>query len=535
MNSRALAASIIDKTLEQDGKSHELLREAFRRENFITALVHGTVSCALTLDFYLLQVSKKAVSDLKPYLRTVLRMGLYQIVYMDRIPASAAVNESVKLIRKRFGEGLTGFANGVLRAAARKTDWIRPEGAAAFSLPQPLYEYLTGLYGMENTRRMAEYFLEAPILWGRVNESRISPEEAVRLLEKDGFDAVPHSLIPGGLRISRRQEEKKAYSRPLLPASQAPVSASLRSAQNRCPLGTVRPAPGGGQGTETEAPVGPSVRGISLEQAEAIRGGFVQLQDLSAQLAVLAAAPQPGGKVLDLCAAPGGKSLQAADLMRNSGEVIACDLTEAKCRLIRENIEKSGFTCLKTRQADATVFEKAFEDVFDLVIADLPCSGLGTASRKPEIKYRVTKEQVAELAALQRQILQNAVRYVKPGGKLLYSTCTLTKEENADNALYIENELGLQPVPLALPEGIPGFTPGAHTLQILPGVAPERSEPDNTFRKACPFFEGPAVAYKAKRPTPRKFSSGREATVYAGDGFFISLFTKPADKKSGEI
>ena len=107
------------------------------------------------------------------------------------------------------------------------------------------------------------------------------------------------------------------------------------------------------------------------------------------------------------------------------------------------------------------------------------------------------------------------MRYVKPGGKLLYSTCTLTKEENADNALYIENELGLQPAPLALPEGIPGFTPGTHTLQILPGVAPERSEPGGTFE-----------AYKAKRPTPRKFSSGREATVYAGDGFFISLFAK---------
>ena len=131
MNSRALAALIIDKTLEQGGKSHELLREVFRQQpdpdvrerNFITALVHGTVGSAFTLDFYLEQVSRIPVGRLKPYLRSVLRMSLYQILYMDRVPASAAVNESVKLIRNRFGEGLTGFANGVLRAAARKTDW----------------------------------------------------------------------------------------------------------------------------------------------------------------------------------------------------------------------------------------------------------------------------------------------------------------------------------------------------------------------------------------------------------------------------
>ncbi|MBO4873589.1 MAG: 16S rRNA (cytosine(967)-C(5))-methyltransferase RsmB [Lachnospiraceae bacterium] len=435
MNSRALAASIIDKTLEQGGKSHELLREAFRTDpapdlrerSFITALVHGTVGTVLTLDFYLAQVSKTPPAGLKPYLRSVLRMGLFQLLYMDRIPASAAVNESVKLIRKRFGEGLTAYTNGVLRSAARKTDWIRPEGAAALSLPQPLYDALTALYGAERTRQIAACFLEAPPLWGRVNESRIRPEEAVRLLERDGFSAVPHPLFAASLTLERRREDPE----------------------------------------ETER--------LPLEQTEAIRNGFVQLQDLSAQLAVLAAAPQPGMKVLDLCAAPGGKSLHAADLMKDRGEVIACDLTASKCRLIRENAERSGFSCLSVRQADATVFHPAFENTFDLVIADLPCSGLGTASRKPEIKYRVTREKVEELAALQRQILRNAMRYVKPGGKLLYSTCTLTKEENADNALYIEKELGFAPSALALPAEIPGIRSGCHSLQLLPGDRPDRS------------------------------------------------------------
>ena len=471
MNSRALAASIIDRTLEQGGKSHELLRDAFRENpeldvrerGFITALVHGTVGRALTLDFYLAQVSKTAPERLKPYLRSVLRMGLYQILYMDRIPASAAVNESVKLVRKRFGEGLTGFANGVLRAAARKTDWIRPQGAAALSLPQSLYNYLLALYGEEQTRRAAEYFLAAPPLWGRVNESRICTEEAVRLLEKDGFDAVPHPLFPAALDIRRRQEE----------------TSSVRSSQPAIPAAS----PASGEGP------------VPLEQARVIREGLVQLQDFSAQLAVWAALPQPGMKVLDLCAAPGGKSLEAADRMQNQGEVVSCDLTPAKCRLIRENAEKSSFSCISVRQADATVFEPSFENAFDLVIADLPCSGLGTASRKPEIKYRITREQVEELAALQRIILGNAVRYVRPGGKLLYSTCTLTKEENADNALYIERDLGLAPAPLAVPEAIPGIRTGRHILQILPGMQTVR--------------DGNAAE-----------DSGRS------DGFFISLFTK---------
>ena len=453
MNSRALAASIIHRTLEEGGMSHELLRDAFREDpelnvrerSFITALVHGTVSRAITLDHYLDQVSRTPAERLKPYLRSVLRMSLYQIIYMDRIPASAVVNEGVKLVRKRLGEGLTGYANGVLRTAARKTDWEEPEGAAALSLPQPLYDRLAALYGEEKTRQAAAHFLEAPVLWGRVNVSRISEEEAVKMLRQDGFSAEPCLFSPGALRLGRIKED----------------SDPARTEQS-------------GKGPA-----------VSLDRAKAVRNGCVQLQDISAQQAVRAASPQPGWRVLDLCAAPGGKSLQTADLMRDEGEVIACDLTEAKCRLIRENAERSGFACLTVRRSDATVFEPAFENAFDLVIADLPCSGLGTASRKPEIKYRVTQSQVEDLAALQRRILENAVRYVKPGGKLLYSTCTLTKEENADNAAHIEKELGLTPAPLPLEpvQKAPGSPAPAHVMQILPGE-------------------------------------------FGGDGFFISLFTK---------
>ena len=172
-------------------------------------------------------------------------------------------------------------------------------------------------------------------------------------------------------------------------------------------------------------------------------------------------------RVLDLCAAPGGKSLQAADLLQDRGEVLACDISEEKTARIRENLARSGFRCVKTAVSDALVFDPEKEGRFDLVIADLPCSGLGTAGRKPEIKYRVTRDRIDELADLQRRILKNAVRYVRPGGKLLYSTCTLTKEENADNADWLLGSFGLKPEPFRLPAGLPA---GEETgrLQLLP-------------------------------------------------------------------
>ncbi|MBQ6075901.1 MAG: 16S rRNA (cytosine(967)-C(5))-methyltransferase RsmB [Lachnospiraceae bacterium] len=439
MNSRALAAAIIDQTMEQGGKSHELLRAAFRENpgldvrerNLITALVHGTVSRALTLDGYLDQISRTPAARLKPYLRSVLRMGLYQILYMDRIPAAAAVNESVKLVRKRFGEGLTGFANGVLRAAARKSDWTAPEGAAALSLPPDLYEYLVSLYGTAETERIGGHFLAPPTLWGRVNTSRAAAEEVVASLKSEGVTAEPSGLLPEALRLQRAKTEEA----------------------------------------------------VPLEALTAVRNGWLQLQDLSSQLAVAAAAPQPGMRVLDLCAAPGGKSLHAADLMRGEGELLACDISAEKCRLIEENAARSGFSCIRPVISDALAFDPAKENAFDLVIADLPCSGLGIAGRKPEIKYRVTLSQIHDLAALQRQMLDNAVRYVKPGGTLLFSTCTLTREENTDNARRLAAEKGLRPKPVSCPPPLPGREDAPHVRRLLPGD-------------------------------------------FGGDGFFFSLFTK---------
>lgn len=423
MNSRRLAVDIIGETLEKGGQSHRLLQACFqahpeldgRERGFITALVHSTISYALLLDHYLAQISRTPVAKLKPFVQNLLRMSLYQLLYMDRVPASAVCDEAVKILRARMGEGLTGYVNGVLRAAARKKDWEAPAGAVALSLPEELYQYLLTLYGPAETERIGRYFLAPPPLWGRVNRSRTTVDTAVRKLEEEGYEARPFAFLPEALLLTRREEAR------------------------------------------------------SLETLTAIREGLLQIQDISAQLAVTAANPKPGMQVLDLCAAPGGKSLQAADIMGDRGHVLACDISEAKCRRIEENSVRSGFSCIETRLSDATLFQSDFANAFDLVIADLPCSGLGTASRKPEIKYRAGLAQIGELAALQRIMLDNAARYVKPGGKLLFSTCTVTKEENADNADYIEKELGLKPCPLALPLTPMGYPANTTRLQLLPG------------------------------------------------------------------
>ena len=314
-----------------------------------------------------------------------------------------------------MGEGLSGYVNGVLRTAARKEDWIKPEGHVALSLPQPLYTYLCNQYGVDETEKMGRFFLAPPRLWGRVNTSRASAETVMNRLQAEGFTAQASPCLPGALKLERTE------------------------------------------------------KALPLESLSVIREGQLQLQDISAQLAVAAADPKPGDKVLDLCAAPGGKSLQAADLMGDKGSVLACDISEAKCRLIRENVQRSAFCSVETQAADARQFDPAKEGAFDLVIADLPCSGLGVAARKAEIKYRVDLAQIRELAALQRQMLEQAVRYVKPGGKLLYATCTITGEENEENADYIEQQLGLAPCSLALPWENMGLKPGDHRLQILPG------------------------------------------------------------------
>ena len=391
---------------------------------FLTRLVEGTVERKLTLDYYLNQVSKTPVNKMKPVIRCIMRMAAYQIFYMDAVPDSAACNEAVKLAQKKGFQTLKGFVNGVLRNLSRQKDEItmpdeEKEPVKAFSVkysvPEWLVEKVIKDYETENARAMFESLYENVGATSiRVNNSRISTEECVKLLEKEGVHVEKAAYVENALEIS-------GYD--------------------------------------------------SLAFLEAFEKGYFQVQDVSSMMVGLAANPKPEDYVIDICAAPGGKSIHVADLLNGTGHVEARDLTDYKVSLIEENIARCGFENMTAKKADALVLDEASNEIADIVIADLPCSGLGVLKKKSDIKYRMSQEQIEELVQLQRSILKNAVTYVKPGGTLVYSTCTIAKEENDMQVDWILENLPLQLVSLngCLGEEVLENTEREGVLQLLPG------------------------------------------------------------------
>lgn len=352
---------------------------------FITRVTEGTLERRIELDYVIDQFSKTKVKKMKPVIREILRSGVYQIRYMDSVPDSAVCNEAVKLAKKRGFSGLSGFVNGVLRSVGRSGGELRlPEKSRSaarlsiwYSMPEWIVEQWLAEYPAETVERiLADFLREKPTVI-RCNQSRISRRELIKKLESEGVKASPHPANPQAVIL-----EDYDY----------------------------------------------------LGALESFRAGYFQVQDVSSMEVARWAAPEKGDRIIDVCAAPGGKALHLADLLDGSGLVEARDLTPYKVDLIRENIARAGMTNIRAVCQDATVFDPASENSADLVIADLPCSGLGVLGKKPDLKYRMTPEKEAELARLQREILQVVCRYVKPGGRLLYSTCTINREENQGNA-----------------------------------------------------------------------------------------------------
>lgn len=422
-DSREIALEILVEILERGAKSHVILRQALTKYGyldkseraFITRLTEGTVEYLPQLDFVLDQCSKTAVGKMKPVIRTILRMSVYQILYMDRVPDPAVCNEAVNLaVRKKF-QGLKGFVNGVLRTAVRrKKEWSFGDDALGLCLPQWLCDMWLREYGKERTASMGRAFLKERRLTVRCNFSRASRQEILESLGAQGVTAEGCDLLPSVLFL-------KDYDR--------------------------------------------------LENLSAFQNGWIQAQDMSSVMAGLAAGAKPGDSVLDVCGAPGGKSLHMADLLNGTGHVQVRDLSDYKVDLIRENILRSGFENMDAFVWDATVKDPSAEASADILLADLPCSGLGVIGRKPEIKYRVDLGQIAELAALQRQILSTVWSYVKPGGELVYSTCTVTRAENEDNVRWFLENFPFDPVSLEgrLPAALMADTAKKGWIQLLPG------------------------------------------------------------------
>ena len=432
LNLREMALEILLEVEKNGAYPNVLLKQTLdkylymekQERAFLTRLVEGTVERKLTLEYYINNVSKTPVNKMKPVIRCIMRMAAYQIFYMDAVPDSAACNEAVKLAQKKGFQTLKGFVNGVLRNLSRQKDAIAMPDAqkepvkslsVQYSVPEWLVEKVIKDYGMEHAKNMFDSLYEnVGATTIRVNTSKISTEECVKLLEKEGVHVEKGAYVENALEIS-------GYD--------------------------------------------------SLGFLEIFEKGYFQVQDVSSMLVGLAANPKSGDHVIDICAAPGGKSIHVADLLNGTGHVESRDLTDYKVGLIEENIFRCGFKNITAKRADALMFDETAKETADIVIADLPCSGLGVLKKKSDIKYRMTQSQIEELVQLQRAILKNAVTYVKSGGTLIYSTCTIAKEENDLQVDWILENLPLQLVSLegCVCEELLKDCKREGVLQLLPG------------------------------------------------------------------
>ncbi|MGN1377383.1 MAG: 16S rRNA (cytosine(967)-C(5))-methyltransferase RsmB [Dorea sp.] len=356
---------------------------------FITRVVNGTLERMIEIDAVINQFSKVKVNKMKPVIRTILRLSVYQMLYMDSVPDSAVCNEAVKLAQKRGFVNLKGFVNGVLRNIGRNKDKIQyPDEkdtlawlSMRYSLPEWILKEWLAVYDRETVERMAAEFLEEKPLTVRYNEKKISREDFLRRLEAEGVNVQEDPQVSCAMYLS-------GYDH--------------------------------------------------LSALPSFREGLFQVQDLSSMQVALWADPRKDDYVIDVCAAPGGKALHIAELLDGTGHVEARDLSEYKTGLIRDNILRSGLANIEAVCRDATVNDADAKGKADIVIADLPCSGLGVLGKKPDLKYKMTEQIQKDLEKLQRRILSVVQTYVKPGGKLLYSTCTINRGENEENACWFQ-------------------------------------------------------------------------------------------------
>ena len=459
-NMRLLALEALLEIEKEGRQSHRVIRDVLDKYQylprqdraFFTRLCQGTLEYRIQLDYILDSFSKVPTGKMKPVLREILRMAVYQMKYMDAVPDSAAVNEAVKLAQKKGFYQLKGFVNGVLRTASRQLGQLAlpsredpiPYLSVAYSMPTWLVEQWLQQYGLETTEGICQAILKPSPLMVRVRPLGAPLGEA-----SDGSGET-RGTSPG------LEETELGKASPGL-------EETLESLKGQGV--SLRRAPYLDYAYELSGY-------DSLSELEAFVRGGIQVQDVSSMLAVEAAGIRPGDRVLDLCAAPGGKSLLAADKVGAEGQVEARDLTSYKIEQIEENRERCGLGNIHTRVADAREYDASRREWADVLLADLPCSGYGVIGRKPDIKYKASPAKQEELVELQREILTQAVTYVKPGGTLLYSTCTLNQEENLDNVQWLLSSFPFQLdslVPYLCPELQGGRAPQGY-LQLLPGI-----------------------------------------------------------------
>lgn len=391
-SSRYLAVEVLEKIEQEDAYSNLLLREVINNHelskeeaNLLTELVYGVLQRRMLLDYQLEPFLKKQ-KKISHWVRQLLRVSLYQMEFLDRIPDHAILNEAANIARVRGHRGIVGFVNGVLRNIQRKgvrqptqLQPINKRLSIQYSLPQWLIDEFINLHGKKEAEEFAESFSQRPKLSLRVNLNRISREAAINELREEGFEGSKSMVSPYGIIVEKG----------------VPVNSRL------------------------------------------FKEGYLAVQDESSMLVAPALKVKPSHYVLDACAAPGGKTMHIATNFleqEKGGKVVALDVHDHKVHLIKENAKRLGVEeVVEAKRLDARQVLDQFEpETFDRVLVDAPCSGLGLMRRRPEIRYNKTKKDILSLQKLQLEILNEASKTLKSGGELIYSTCTITEEENQE-------------------------------------------------------------------------------------------------------
>lgn len=417
VNTREIVLDMLLMVEREEEYSHRIIRSVLDKYDYLSGqekafmkrLFEGCIERRLELDYYINRFASMPVKKMKPLIRCLLRMGTYQILYMDAVPDAVAVSEAVKLAGKRKFRNLSGFVNGILRkVAANKAELSLPDREKApkdylsvtYSMPEWIVEHFLVTYSLEETEQ---------ILKGLMDIRPVCIRFAGRLGEEER-DSLIKGMERMGVEVYKHPAVAEAFY--------------LKNCDNIATLA-------------------------------GYEDGAFTVQDASSMMAVAAADIKEGDYVLDICAAPGGKSMLAAEYAGANGHVDARDVSDFKVSMIEENVERMGLSNVSVKVWDARIADESVTEKADVVIADVPCSGLGVMGKKRDIKYRQKPEAMEEIIKLQKEIVKNAVSYVKKGGILLYSTCTINPAENEEMAEWICREFS--------------FTKESST-QLLPGV-----------------------------------------------------------------
>lgn len=423
--SRKVCVDIIDSVLSKNAYSNIVLRNELNKSSFsdkdkalITEIVYGTIKYKYTIDKILNDFLKNGIDSLDSYVLNILRSAIYQIRFLDKVPGFAAVNEAVEIAKKYKSIGSSKLVNGVLRNYLRNLDknYYNEKNIVEalcfnYSFDKWLVNMFIRQYGIVTAETILKGLNERPAITVRVNTLKIDYDDAFSKLIEYGYDIEEGYVCPEAIIINK---------------------------------------------------------GKSIENNPLFKEGKITVQDESAMLVAPSIEPKENSKILDLCSAPGGKTTHISEIVNDKADIVAFDIHGNKLSLVKNNANRLGIKNITYKEMDATIFDEGLENSSDYVLIDVPCSGLGIIRKKPEIKYTKDLKALKEIVEIQRKIMSNSAKYVKVGGTILYSTCTLNKEENQDNIeWFIKNypEYSLEPLFYG---NLPNFIYDNGTVTILP-------------------------------------------------------------------